>query len=584
MTFLSRLPEPLAGAVAACKSHLRLAIVTSALVNILYLAPTLYMMQVYDRVVATGGLVTLAWLTLVVGVALAVLALLDAIRSRILAKAGLRLDRILAETILDRVLARRPARQGAPATAQALRDFDSVRGAVAGPPALALCDLPWTPVYMLVAFLLHPLLGLFILVGGGLVFGVTLLQERAIRAGTKTAHSMMTGSYLAQERLAGQAEVIRALGMRQAVIGIQIDERRAGLAQGARFQQAGAHYAAVARFLRLFLQSLALGLGAWLAVEREISAGSIIAASVLLSRALQPVEQLVGSWKALIEARQALDSLGQLFSGEDVARPTFTLAAPRGDIMVEQVTVLKPNGGEPALVQLGFGIEAGEMVGLVGPSGAGKSTLIRVLAGALAPDHGRIRIDGSDIRDWDADRLAHHIGYLPQDCALLPGSIADNISRFATRRGMSRADADAAVLRAAESAGVHSTITRLPGGYDMQVGWNNEGLSAGQRQRIALARALFGDPAILLLDEPNAALDAEGEAALMSALEQARARGATMLVSAHRPTILAAASRLLVLNEGRVAAYGPGDEIRARLGMRPVPVAGGRMEATDAAA
>lgn len=562
-----KLPPPLVAAGVACREHLRLALLLSALVNILYLAPTIYMMQVYDRVVPTGGVVTLIWLTVVAAFAIGTLSMLSALRDRTMIRAGLRLDRLLAADILDRLLQRGKGNADSAVTMQAMREFDSLRQALSGLPAIALFDLPWTPVYIFVAFLIHPLLGLVLLFSAALLLGITILNERSTRAGMKLAMRTMSASYGAQERLAGQAEVVRALGMRRALLKRQVDERHKGLSLTSQHQFAGGRYSSVAKFLRLFLQSFALGVGAWLAIERQISTGAIIAASVLLSRALQPIEQLVAAWNPLLQARQAIETLTLLFEQTEAARTDrFELPPPEGRITLENVGVARPGGGMPLLAMVSLKVAPGDVLGVIGPSGAGKTTLARVIAGAIRADQGIIRIDGADMRDWDPERLARHIGYLPQDSTLLPGTIAENISRFSA--ASDDGDVAPAVIDAARIAGAHEMILSLPGGYDLQIGWNNEGLSAGQRQRIALARALYGMPSLLVLDEPNSALDAEGEAALARAITAMRDRKTTVIIVAHRASILSSASKLLLLANGRIDCNGPSGEVIAELKSR----------------
>ena len=564
-----QVPAGLEDATSACRDHFRLAIILSALVNLLYLAPTIYMMQVYDRAVPTGGVTTLLWLTVVLAFALATLSVLDALRARVMLRASLRLDNKLAATILDYMMAQPSSMTTRTSSQAAMREFDQLRAAVAGTPAIAMFDIVWTPIYILVAFFVHPLVGALALVASAGLLCLAVAGERANRDGSAASLQAMASAYTAQERLAQKSELVRALGMRRAVIRRLADERQRALHLATRQQFDNGRYASIAKFVRLSVQSLALGLGAWLAIRHEISIGSIIAASVLLSRALQPIELLVASWASIGQARQAVAALGTLLSGHnetnDAARQ-FSLPAPSGRLSVRGVTVESPvKGSNDLLSDVGFDVESGEFVGIIGPSGAGKTTLARVLSGALVADQGTVRIDGSDMRDWDPERLAQHIGYLPQDAGLLPGTIAENIARFATARGEAPEAVADNVLAAARSAGVHDLIVGLPGGYDRRIGWADEELSTGQRRRIALARALYGNPALLILDEPNAGLDAEGEAALARAIAGARARGATVLMVTHSAAILSGATRLLLLVNGRTSMFGEYQEVLAAL-------------------
>lgn len=566
------LPTVLEGPVRACREHLALAAILSALVNVLYLAPTIYMMQVYDRVVSTGGVITLLWLTIVAAFALATLALLDSMRSRILVRAGLRLDREMAGLVIDRAFGQSTGGIDASLNGQALRHFDTLRQAISGPAAASIFDLPWTPIYVLIAFLLHPVLGITVLLSALLLLGVTLANERATSTGTKHAMRIMSANFAMQERLGAIAEVVRALGMRSALVDAQVRARHVGLEETRVHQFKSGNYAALTKFLRLFLQSLALGIGAWLAVDHQLSAGSIIAASVLMSRTLQPVEQVVGSWKVIIEARQSIDMIGKLFEGDVAAAPEsrFALPVPQGTVSCTGVTVVPAGAQVPALFNVSIALEKGDFLGVVGASGAGKSTLLRAIAGAIRVDRGDVRFDGFHMRDWDQDVLARHIGYLPQDCTLVPGTIAENISRFAQTDESNREVVTAAVIEACKVAGVHSVIAALPGGYDMRIGWNGEGLSAGQRQRVALARALYGNPAILVFDEPNASLDSHGESALISAIASFRERGATIIVAAHREAVLAGANKLLVMGGGQVRMFGPTEEVVRELNKQAI--------------
>jgi ATP-binding cassette subfamily C protein len=551
-----------------CRRHIWAAAFFSALVNLLYLSPSLYMLQVYDRVVPTQGVLTLVYLTFIIAFALAVLAALETVRSRLLVLAGMRLDRILSGDILGRLMAQsRPMN-----TAQAMREFDGLRAALSGPAALAFMDAPWTPIYVIVAFMIHPALGVMTIVAGVILFGLALLNERATKPALLKAQQANAAAYASQEGAAQNGEVVRSLGMRRSVIARHLEERNIGQSLQAEAQFKGGRFSAFTKFFRLFLQSAALGLGAYLAIKGEISSGSIIAASILLSRALQPVEQLVGGWTQVIQARGALNTLSELFEKTkpiDIDRTQ--LPTPMGAIELDRVVVRAPGREELVLKAVSLKIAPGESLGIVGASGAGKTTLARVIAGALAPDQGIVRMDGANYSDWDADALAEHIGYLPQDPSLMSGTVKDNISRFAAWRGVPIEKIDQLAVDAATKAGVHELILKLPKGYDTPLAPGGRGLSAGQAQRVALARALFGDPTLLILDEPNSALDAEGEASLLRAIQGAKARGATVLIVAHRTGILAGVDRLLVMRDGAIERLGPREEVLAKLAGKPSP-------------
>ena len=563
--FLGKRPgsEPLFAALRQCRVHFIGAATFSALVNLLYLAPTLYMMQVYDRVVPTAGLTTLVLVSAVALMALGSLAALDWLRTRILIRAGIQLDRDLAGTILTRVTEAGGRTQGV----QALRDFDGLRGAISGQGALALFDAPWTPIYLACCFLLHPAVGVLTLVGGVILATLAWLNERDTRPRLGRASRAGNAAYAAQEALSGQSEVVQALGMRRAIIARQMDGRRIATDAQAEAQLTGGRYSGAIKFFRLALQSAALGLAAFLVVKGEMSPGSIIASSVLLSRAVMPIEQLVGAWPALVQARTSWKSLIELFEKTaSHGQPRTALPDPAGRVSVETVGVRLPGAENPQLRAVSLKIEPGQILGVIGASGSGKTTLARVIAGALSPDTGAVRLDGADYGARDTDGLARHIGYLPQIPTLFAGTIKENISRFADPSH----ETDAAAVRAAQAAGVHDLIQRLPNGYDTMLGPQGSGLSAGQSQRIGLARALYGDPVLLVLDEPNASVDQEGETALIAAVEAAAARAAAVVIVAHRAGVLAKADRLLAMRDGVVQAEGPREEVLTRLrGPRP---------------
>lgn len=554
--------EPLAEALKACRSHFLWAFVFSALVNLLYLTPTLYMMQVYDRVVPTGGVTTLVLITAVAVFALGALAGLDWLRARLMLRAGLRLDRMLSGKVLARVM----DLQAKSPNTQALREFDNVRGAIGGQGMLALFDAPWTPIYLVCCFLLHPAIGMLTLIGGGVLFALAWLNERDTRPRLGKAIQSQNSAYAAQEAIAGQAEVVRALGMRQSSIARQIDQRRQATAAQADAQLTGGRYSSAIKFLRLAMQSGSLGLAGFLAVKGEISPGAIIASSVLLSRAVAPIELLVGVWPSLVQAATSWKTMTELFaSTAAVDKERTALPAPKGRLQVEAVTVKFPDTESPQLRAVSFGLKPGQTLGVVGTSGSGKTTLARVIAGALKPQAGTVRLDGAEYDAREGDELARWIGYLPQVPSLFSGSIKDNISRFAASTGVDQETVDREAVRAAMAAGAHELILRLPHGYDTVLGPFGQGLSAGQAQRVALARALYGDPVLLVLDEPNSNLDQEGEAALMQAILGAASRGAAVVIIAHRAGVLARVDRLLMMREGVVQLEGPREEVLEKM-------------------
>lgn len=557
--------DAMRAAFALCRRHFLAAAGFSALVNLLYIVPTIYMFQVYDRVLPTRGLQTLLFLTLVLLFALATLALLDRVRGRLLVRAGVQLDAALAPLILDTTF----GRPDLPVARQALRDFDTMRAALTGPGVLALFDAPWVPIYLLVCFLVHPWIGALALVGCVILPLIAWANERATRSRLERAQSIASASYASQDAMLSASDSIRALGMRRALVARQLRQREAMLAAQTEASFATGGYLTATKFIRLALQSLALGLGALLAVDNLISAGAIFASSFLIARALAPIEQLIGAWRTIVQARQSYASLGTLLgSGEMFASPT-QLPAPRGEVLIEGLTVLNDAHDGAILAGISLRIPAGEVIALVGPSGAGKSTLVRAISGALLPDRGTVRIDGADMRDWDPEMLARHLGYLPQDSVLFAGSIAENVSRFSGELGGDRTALDNAVVRAAEKVGADALIRRLPGGYDHQLKLGGRGISAGQAQRIGLARAVFGDPALVILDEPNAHLDSDGDTALVAAIAELKSEGRTVLIVSHKLSILPVVDKLLLLRDGRVELYGPRDEVLPKLAPKP---------------
>ena len=559
------LPEVLADALRHCRQHFIGAAVFSLLINILYLAPTLYMLQVYDRVVPTAGTTTLFFVTLALALALLTLSSLDMVRNRLLMRASERVDALIAPRILKQMMA-----VDSGAAGQAMRDFDAVRAAMATPAIAAIFDVPWTPVFLLAAFMLHFWIGILAIFASVGLVSLAWLNQRATQRKMEIATSALAAAHNSQQAAATHGSTIKGLGMTGALVERQLGHRRIALANLVNAQFAGSRLSASSRFFRLFTQSVALGVGALLAINGDISSGAIIASSVLMSRALAPIESIIAAWSSLAAARAALHRLTRVFDHLEQERIYTTLPAPAGVLEVEEVGV-RGRDGRPILVGITLRAEPGQTLGIVGPSGSGKTTLGKIVVGAIQPTIGAVRIDGARLTDWDQDELGPYLGYMPQESSLFEGSIKENISRF--RKAESDDDAkriDEAVVAAAKEAGIHELILQLPKGYDTELGLMGFGLSAGQGQRVALARALFGEPRVIVLDEPNAFLDQNGEAALVAAVSKARARGATVIVIAHRWGVLSTVDRLLVLEDGRPKLLGPAAEVVARLsGPRP---------------
>jgi len=438
-----------------------------------------------------------------------------------------------------------------------------------------LADLPWSPLFVLICFVLHPLLGLLVAVGGAVQVVITLLNQRATTHRLKEANEAAARSYARQEELLLHADAVRALGMRQAMVGRNMADRRSMVQLQSEAGFAGGRYVTVSKFIRMSLQSLALGLGAWLAIGDQISVGAIFAASFLAGRAVQPVDQMLASWSTLSRGVQAYGHINSLLGARPVDVAITELPDPKGRISVEKLAVARPGSQVPILAGVSLQAEPGEVLAIAGPSGAGKSTLIRALAGAQAADLGGVRVDGAKMSNWDPERLASFIGYVPQQATLFAGTIKENIARF-----RSGPDIDAMAVEAAKSAGAHDMILQLPAGYETILQLGGTGLSAGQAQRVAIARALFGNPSMVLLDEPNAHLDAVGEAQLVRTMAELKARGATVVIVAHRAGVLSEVDRILVLRDGRIEIIGGRDEVLAQLaakqGAEPIALAARR--------
>ena len=549
-------------ALDACRRHSAYAALFSALLNLLFIAPMLYMLQVYDRVMPTQGRTTLLFLTVVLVLALATLAGLEAIRSRLLVRASIMLDQVMAGRIMRATLLQPDSSQRL--ARQAVREFDVLRQALTGPAMLGVLDAPWVPIYILIAFLLHPWIGVLTLVGALLIILLAWRNERATREPLQEANVAAGRSYATYDASVASSDVVRALGLREALVRGHLGDRRTMLELQADAGMISAKLSSHSKFVRLLLQSLALGVGALLAIDAKISAGAVFASMFIVGRALAPIDQLVGGWRSIILVRGAISVLDELFEATPPDVAHTRLPAPTGRLEVDGLTVVG-QGQKPILYNVGFRVEPGEVVAIVGPSGAGKSTLVRAIAGAIRATGGHVRFDGAEQRDWDPEQLADHVGFMPQETRLFAGTIKDNISRFRSLTGESAIDLDEDAVAAATLAGAHEMILLLPGGYDNLIQLGGGGLSAGQAQRIALARALFRSPRYAILDEPNASLDAEGDTQLTVTLEQLKKRGTTILVVAHRLSVLPVVDKLLVIRDGRVAMYGARDEVMSKL-------------------
>lgn len=554
---MSKTSDEFSRLLRTCRTYFAAAAAFSLAINLLYLAGPLYMLQVYDRVITSGSELTLVMLSVVLVFAYLALVGLDIVRARILTRANVRLDQRISPRILTRMI-EAGAEASSEARSQILRDFDSFRGFITGSGIHAVFDMPWAPIYIFVIFLLHPLLGMFSLGCAILLICLAFLNEWLVKPPLTEANVVAARNYSFTEMSMRNTEVIRAMAMTEGVSRRWGADRNEMLERQVVASDRAASVQATIRFLRLTMQSLILGLGAYLVIERETTAGAMFAANILLGRALQPVEQVVGSWRSLVSVRGAFQRLRELFARIPTREANLALSKPVGQLSVEGLTYVVPGNPKPLLRGVTFALEPGEVLGVIGPSGAGKSTLARHLVGVLKPTAGAVRLDGADVSQWVHNALGKHIGYLPQDTELFSDTVSANISRFQV--GM-----DEEVLRAAKAAGVHDLVLRLPQGYDTPVGEGGAVLSGGYRQRLALARAVFGDPRFVVLDEPSSNLDQEGDLGLMNCIAQLKQRGVTVVLVSHRPSTIGVVDKILVLRDGAVDMFGSRVDVMARL-------------------
>ncbi|MBL0841443.1 type I secretion system permease/ATPase [Pseudomonas mediterranea] len=548
----------LESALALCKGSFLSVGFFSFFVNLLMLVPSFYMLQVYDRAVGSASLSTLLMLTLIMLLLMSTMGGLEWVRSRIMVRVSTRLDSLLGQRLFDASFKQALNTGGMNASGQPLSDLSALRQFLTGNGLFAFFDAPWIPIYLGVMFMFHPWYGWMGVLSALLLGALAFVNEKLTRAPLQAANrQQMTATAFISKSLRN-AEVVESMGM---LASLREHWSRRGhevLILQSLASDRGATIAALSRTFRQIVQSLVLGLGAYLTITHQISPGLMIAGSILLGRALAPIDQLIGVWKGFLGARAQYARLHELLVKVAAEPERMPLPAPEGAIRVEGLSVGAPYARKPIIRGLDFQVAAGEVVGIIGPSGAGKSTLARALLGIWPSQAGSVRLDAADISQWRREELGQYIGYLPQDIELFEGTISQNISRF----GPANAPA---VVAAARMAGVHELVLQLPEGYDTVIGANGGGLSGGQRQRVGLARALYGEPRLVVLDEPNSNLDDAGEKMLAEALRKLKQSRATVFVITHRSGMLAHVDKLLVLNQGELSLFGPRDKVLARL-------------------
>ena len=532
----------------------------SFFINILALTGSMFMLQVYDRVIPSGSVPTLVALALIVFLLYCYFGLLDYVRSRIFVRVGRRLEESLRMRAFD-IMSKVALTKSSTAGTLPVQDLASIRQFISGQGPLAYFDMPYVPLYVLAAFSLHWMLGVTAIISAAIIFALALLAERATRKHSSAASQAQQRANTMTEEARRNAEALFALGMKGPVRARWAKTHQESLLLQTSANDAGASYSAVSRVFRMVVQSAMLGMGAYLAVKHEVSSGAIIASSIILGRALAPVEQAVAGWQQLLTARKAYERLTQFFKQVPEDQQRIALPEPTGQLIGEGITVMIPGNEKPLLANVSFKLEPGTALGIIGPSGAGKSTLARAITGVVPLTRGAVRLNGATPDQYGEDNYGKLIGYVPQDVQIMDGTVAENIARFAAEFD------DEKVVEAAQRADLHDFILHLPQGYETKLQESGSRLSAGQRQRVALARALYGDPVLLVLDEPNSNLDADGEAALDKAIRGVLSRGSSVVLIAHRPSSLNAVTHLLVLANGQVQAYGPRDEVLTKLGM-----------------
>lgn len=556
-------PSDLRQALGACRSSFLTIAFFSLFVNLLMLVPTLYMLAIYDRVMMSGSESTLIMVSLITVFLFFVLGGLEWVRSRMLVAASARLDEQLGDRVFDSVFTQSLTSSGAVATAQPLNDMVQIRQFLSGQGLLAFFDAPWIPIYVGLMFLFHLYFGAVAVISMLLLAALAIWNEVATRTDMAEANRESIEATQFVQRNLRNAEVVEAMGMLPRLRARwQVRQTKLLALQSQASAKAGL-IQALSRTFRLTVQSLVLGLGAYLAIHNEISAGLVISGSILLGRALAPLDQMIGGWRGFLGAREAYRRLDILLRTIPERESRMALPELRGKITLEELVISVPGRTEPILNGITLTIEPGTTVALIGPSAAGKSTLARAMLGLYPPAHGRACLDGADILNWDRIQLGESIGYLPQDVELLDGTVAENIARFGA------VDAKR-VTEAAQWAGIHEMVLTLPQAYDTPLIGGGVALSAGQQQRIGIARAIYGRPRVVVLDEPNANLDMAGDTALMAMIQQLQRDGCTVVVVTHRTNLLQVVQKIAMIIGGKVARYGPRDEVLAAMAKQPL--------------
>ncbi len=546
--------KELGKALAVSRRLLMAVALFSVFANLLMLTGPLFMLQVYDRVLSSKSVETLTALFLLVTGLFLIFGLLDFARGRLMARVGARAQAVLSRRVEEAALMG-PDEGGTAAQEAAPRDLSALHRVLSGPAPFVFFDMPWTPVFLAAMFIFHPWLGFLGVAGGALMVVITGLNQWRSRGALESAHALGARAEMLAEVSRRDAGTIKALGMKDAVLDrIGKARQEAMVAEILASDRSGA-YGSASKSLRFYLQSAILALGAALAIAGQITPGAMIAASILMGRALAPVEQGIAQWPAIQRALSAWRRLKEVLSENPIEPSKVALPGPSSEILVNNLTVAAPESDVLALIGVNFDLAPGEVLGVIGHSASGKSSLARALANIWEPAAGSIRIGGATLDQWSKDALGSKLGYLPQDVSLMAGTVAENIGR------MQQPVLAEAVIAAAQSAGAHEMILRLPQGYETPVGEAGQALSGGQRQRIGLARALFGDPALVILDEPDAHLDSDGEVALLGAIEDLKRAGKAVILMAHRPIAISACEKVLVLENGRQRAYGPREEV-----------------------